>query len=204
MIHPNTKVAFIDEVKGNGVVATAPIPRGTITWVFDDLDREIPMAALDTMSEPCREALLTYSYRNRHGHLVFCWDHERYLNHSFFANCSLTPYNFELAIADIAAGEELTNDYGMFNIIAPFPVDSQGGERTVVYPDDLLRYGESWDEVLRRVIPGLLTVPQPLRPLFTEERWRQLESLARGETAIASLRQCYYNEPRQGPAPNLF
>jgi uncharacterized protein len=196
MIHPATKVTFINEVKGNGVVATAPIPRGTITWVFDDLDREIPMAALEAMSEPCREAVLTYSYRNRHGNLIFCWDHERYINHSFFPNCFLTPYGFEVAIADIAAGEELTNDYGMFNIIAPFPVDSQGGERTVVYPDDLLRYGEGWDEVLRKVFPSLLTVPQPLRPLLSDERWRQIESLARGETAIASLRECYYNDLR--------
>lgn len=196
MIHPDTKVAFINEVKGNGVVATAPIPKGTITWVFDDLDREIPMADLAAMSEFCREAVLTYSYRNRHGHLVFCWDHERYLNHSFFANCSLTPYNFEVAIADIAEGEELTNDYGMFNIIAPFPVDSQGGERSVVYPDDLLRHSKRWDEQLRRVFPSLLTVPQPLRPLLSEERWQDIESMARGETAIASLRECYYTERR--------
>ena len=196
MIHPDTKVAFINEVKGNGVVATAPIPKGTITWVFDDLDREIPMADLAAMSEFCREAVLTYSYRNRHGHLVFCWDHERYLNHSFFANCSLTPYNFEVAIADIAEGEELTNDYGMFNIIAPFLVDSQGGERSVVYPDDLLHHSKRWDEQLRRVFPSLLTVPQPLRPLLSEERWQAIESMARGETAIASLRECYYTERR--------
>lgn len=195
MIHPATKVTFINEAKGNGVVATAPIPRGTITWVFDDLDREIPMAALAAMGEACREAVLTYSYRNRNGNLIFCWDHERYINHSFFPNCFLTPYGFELANADIAVGEELTNDYGMFNIIAPFPVDSQGGERTVVYPDDLLHYGKGWDEELRQVFPSVLTVPQPLRPLLSEERWRQIESLARGETAIASLRECYYNEP---------
>jgi uncharacterized protein len=196
MIHPATKVTFIDAVKGNGVVATAPIPRGTITWVFDDLDREIPMAALEAMSEPCREAVLTYSYRNRHGNLIFCWDHERYINHSFFPNCILTPYGFEVASADIAAGEELTNDYGMFNIILPFPVDSQGGERTVVYPDDLLHYGKGWDEVLRKVFPSLLRVPQPLRPLLSDEGWQQIESLARGETAIASLRECYYNDHR--------
>lgn len=196
MIHPDTKVAFINEVKGNGVVATAPIPKGTITWVFDDLDREIPMAALDTMSEPCREAVLTYSYRNRCGNLIFCWDHERYINHSFFPNCSLTPYGFEVAIADIASGEELTNDYGMFNIIAPFPVDSQGGERSVVNPDDLLRYGDRWDEELRKVFPCLLSVPQPLRPLFTEDRWQQVTAMARGETTIASLRECYYNDAR--------
>jgi hypothetical protein len=196
MIHPDTRVTHIDSVKGNGVVATAFIPRGTITWVFDDLDREIPMASLAAMSEPCQEAVLTYSYRNRHGNLIFCWDNERYINHSFFPNCCLTPYRFEVAIADIAIGEELTNDYGTFNIIAPFAVDSEGGDRDVVYPDDLLRYSDRWDEALRQVLPLVPTLPQPLRPLFGQEEWQRLVAMARGETAIASLRECSFNDPR--------
>ncbi len=119
MIIPCTKVVFINDSKGNGVVATEKIPQGTVTWVFDDLDREIPMDRLEQMSLPCQEAILTYSYRNNKGHLIFCWDNERFINHSFFPNCCLTPYKFEIAIRDIEPGEELTNDYGVFNIIAP-------------------------------------------------------------------------------------
>ncbi len=98
-----------------------------------------------------------------------------------------------MAITDIAVGEELTNDYGMLNIISPFPVDSQGSERTVVYPDDLLRHGDRWDEELRKVFPCLLKVPQPLLPLFSLERWQQIEAMSMDESAIASLRECYYN-----------
>jgi hypothetical protein len=196
MIIGCTEVVSIDDVKGRGVTATARIPQGTVTWVFDDLDREIPMARLDQFSPPCRESVLTYSYRNSKGNLVFCWDNERYINHSFRPNCCLTAYNFEIAIRDIEPGEEITNDYGTLNIIAPFAVDSEGTDRTTVYPDDLLRYSEYWDGRLREAFNRLLEVDQPLREVFQPEVWRLAEFVARGETAMASIRNCYYNQKR--------
>ncbi len=194
MIIPCTKVVFINDSKGNGVVATEKIPQGTVTWVFDDLDREIPMDRLEQMSLPCQEAILTYSYRNNKGHLIFCWDNERFINHSFFPNCCLTPYKFEIAIRDIEPGEELTNDYGVFNIIAPFTVDCEGSDRTTVYPDDLLRFSDRWDEQLQEAFNRFLNVEQPLRQVFSLGTWKLAETVARGETAMASIRDCYYNE----------
>lgn len=194
MIIGCTDVVFIDEVKGKGVIATAKIPKGTVTWVFDDLDREIAMAGLAQLSEPCRESVINYSYRNHKGNLIFCWDNERFINHSFRHNCCLTPYNFEIAIRDIEPGEELTDDYGFLNIIEPFEVDPEGTDRTTVYPDDLLRYSEFWDRQLREAFDRLLHVEQPLRPVFKPEVWRVAESVARGETTMASIRNCYYNQ----------
>lgn len=194
MIIPCTKVVYINESKGNGVVATAKIPQGTVTWVFDDLDREIPMDRLERMSLPCREAILTYSYRNNNGHLIFCWDNERFINHSFRPNCCLTPYKFEIAIRDIDQGEELTNDYGAFNIIAPFAVACEGSDRSTVYPDDLLRYSSLWDGQLKEAFGRFLHVEQPLRQVFSPDSWKLAEAIARGETAMASIRDCYYNE----------
>lgn len=194
MIIPCTKVAYINDTKGNGVVATDTIPLGTVTWIFDDLDREIPMSRLRCMSEPCRDAVLTYSYRNNKGNLIFCWDNERFINHSFKPNCCLTPYRFELAIRDIQPGEELTNDYGTLNIIAPFPVDSESGDRSVVYPDDLLRYNAAWDQQLQAAFHRFLHVEQPLRQLFSPETWQLAESIARGDNVMASVKECYFNE----------
>ena len=193
MIIPCTKVVHINALKGNGVVATENIAKGTVTWVFDDLDREIPPQALDAMSMVCREAVLTYSYRNNKGNLIFCWDNERYINHSFQPNCCLTPYHFEIAIRDIQAGEEITNDYGVFNIIEPFVVDGEGGNRTTVYPDDLLRYSREWDLRLQEAFSRFLHVPQPLRPLFPVKAWQFAEAVARGERSMASIRECYYD-----------
>ncbi len=40
MIHPHTEIKFINKEVGYGVVATDFIPKGTITWVLDKLDRE--------------------------------------------------------------------------------------------------------------------------------------------------------------------
>lgn len=194
MIIGCTEVVYINEVKGYGVLATARIPQGTVTWVFDDLDREIPMTRLDQLPAPCREAVLTYSYRNSKGNLVFCWDNERFINHSFRPNCCLTPYNFEIAVRDIEPGEELTDDYGFLNIIAPFAVDSEGTDRTTVYPDDLLRYSARWDSQLRAAFDRLLEVDQPLRQVFNPEVWKLAESIARGETTMASIKNCYYNQ----------
>lgn len=39
MIHPDTKISYISPEKGYGDVATKLIPKNTITWVQDDLDR---------------------------------------------------------------------------------------------------------------------------------------------------------------------
>jgi len=194
MIIGCTEVIFINETKGKGVVATTKIPRGTVTWVFDDLDREIAMAELALLSPHCRESVITYSYRNHKGNLIFCWDNERFINHSFRNNCCLTPYNFEIAVRDIEPGEELTDDYGFLNIIAPFTVDSEGTDRCTVYPDDLLRYSDLWDRQLRQAFDRLLQVEQPLRPVFKPEAWLLAESVARGETTMASIRNCYYNQ----------
>jgi uncharacterized protein len=196
MIIACTKVAYINDVKGYGVVATAHIPRGTVTWVFDELDREFTPEQVNRMSEPCRESLLTYSYRNNKGNLIFCWDNERYINHSFRPNCCLTPYNFEIAIRDIDAGDELTDDYGFLNIIDPFDVDPEGTGRSTVYPDDLLRYSSEWDALLRAALDRFPHVDQPLQKVIPAKTWQLAESIARQETTMASIATCYYSNSK--------
>lgn len=193
MIFPFTRVTHISAEKGLGVVATEKIPKGTITWVFDELDREFSPEAFARMSPLTQESILNYSYTNRTGNLVFCWDNERYINHSFKANCMLTPYNFEIALQDIEKDEELTDDYGFLNIIAPFSADSEGTDRTTVYPDDLLRYSDIWDAQLRQAFAHLLEVRQPLKPYFSPADWQQVVSIASGQKPMESIRTCYFD-----------
>jgi hypothetical protein len=192
MIIPHTRVTFINEVKGFGVVATQPIPKGTITWIFDDLDREFSLSQIEQLSPSCREAVMTYSYRNNRGNFVFCWDNEKYINHSFRANCCHTPYNLEIAIRNIEVGEELTDDYGFLNIIEPFEAEPEGTERNIVYPDDLLRYSEIWDGQLRSAFAELLNVDQPLRNAFSTTLWQTVSEVARGEQPMASISSCLF------------
>ena len=112
MLHPHTELKFVSPEIGYGIFATALIPRGTITWVKDELDRVVSKDDLDKMTQANLENLLKYSYRNSKGNYVFCWDLTRYVNHSYKPNSILTTLGFEIAIRDILPGEEMTNDYG--------------------------------------------------------------------------------------------
>ncbi len=193
MIHPSTEVRYINEEKGYGLLATAKIPCGTIVWTLDPLDRVISPEILAEYEPQFRDILLKYSFRNNQGNYVFCWDNGKYINHSFKANCCLTPYSFEIAVRDIAKGEELTDDYGYLNIIEPFEADPEGGIRSVVYPDDLLRYADIWDQKIKAAFPEILHREQPLWPFLSKDIRERIQVVLEGGDEILSLRSCYYN-----------
>ena len=178
MIHPDTEIRFINDDVGLGVIAKRPIPCGTVTWVMDSLDRTFSPADLDQLQQPVREVLDRYSYRNRDGHYVYCWDHAKYMNHSFHSNCLLTAYGLEIAVRDIAAGEGLTNDYGCFNIIESFAPCEEQGSRQIVQPDDLKNYHQEWDAKIQSSVKFLPKVEQALRGLIEEATWQELNDLA--------------------------
>lgn len=193
MIHPHTAVKYIDSDKGYGLVATGFIPCGTITWTLDHLDRVITPVEMEQQDPRYHDILMKYSFRNNRGEYIFCWDNGRYINHSFNSNCCLTPYNFEIAIRDIEAGEELTDDYGYLNIIEPFEASPEGGERAIVYPDDLLRYAEIWDKKLAAAFPNMLQVEQPLHRFLEPDILEILNDIKQGKTEMLSIRACYYD-----------
>lgn len=192
MIHPHTQLCYIDDAIGFGVFATVPIPRGTIVWVRDPLDREMTPDELDTLHPGLLERASKYCYRNAHGHYILCWDHTRYVNHSFKPNCVATPYHFEIAVRDIAAGEQITNDYGTLNIIEPFEAFDEGHHRTVIYPDDLAKYHTEWDALLVAAFPDIGTVEQPLRFLVGDEIWKECLRIADGSESMRSILDCYH------------
>jgi len=194
MIHPDTEVRFINSTVGHGVVATRRIPRGTVTWVQDSLDRTFPPAEVETFPSMLREVLDKYCYRNRAGHYVFCWDHARFMNHSFDSNCLLTPYGVEIAVRDIPAGEELTNDYGCFNIIERFQPCAEDGGRDVVEPDDLERCHHLWDDKIRGAVKHLPEVIQPLKELVDPAVWQTLNAAATGEVTLDSVATMLFRE----------
>ena len=163
MVHPDTELRYISADIGWGIFATKPLPRGTITWALDVLDQKFTPAEAAAMPAYARDLLYKYSYIDSHGRHILCWDHARFFNHSCAANCLSVGYDFELAIRDIAAGEELTDDYGTLNPGEPFPCLCASRDcRGHVLPDDMLRLGETWNTLAREaffLIPGL---PQPL------------------------------------------
>lgn len=194
MMHPHTELRFISEQVGHGVVATRDIPKGTITWVQDALDREFTPEQVRSFGDPYSALLDKYCFRNQHGRWILCWDHARFVNHSFKSNCMTTAYNFEIAVRDIRAGEELTDDYGYLNIMQPFEAIDEGTDRTVVYPDDLLRYHTEWDRQLSKVWPRIPQLDQPLRQLLADGLWNRVVRIAKGDEEMASILTCYFSD----------
>jgi uncharacterized protein len=193
MIHPDTELRFISDKIGYGVVATKFIPKGTITWTLDKLDRIFTPAEIRSMAPVYRDIMDKYTYRNPAGNHVFCWDIARFVNHSSNANCITTAYEFEIAIRDIQPGEELTDDYGYLNLEEPFEVVPEpGSNRTVIYPDDLVNYYPIWDEKLLGAFPNLLKVDQPLFSLLEPATQEKAKQIASGELKMDSILNCYY------------
>jgi uncharacterized protein len=193
MIHPHTELRFINEKIGYGVVALKPIPKGTITWALDKLDRILSPAQVRAMDELYQQVLDKYTYRNAEGNHILCWDNARFVNHSSYANCLTTAYEFEIAIRDIAPGEELTDDYGYLNLEEPFEVvPEKGSNRNIIYPDDLLRYYPEWDEKLLSAFPKITQVDQPLFQLLEKPIQEKVKNIAAGKTQMDSILNCYF------------
>lgn len=200
MMHPHTALRFISEEIGHGVVATRDIPAGTITWVQDELDRVFTPDEVASLGGAYADTLDKYCFRNGRGDWVLCWDHARFVNHSFKSNCMTTAFNFEIAIRDIRAGEELTDDYGYLNVMHPFEALDEGVGRTTVYPDDLTRHAGEWDEQLRAAWPRIPKVGQPLRALVGPSIWGRVTRIAQNTGSMPSILENYYAAPAQDHA----
>lgn len=193
MLHPDTELRFVSPEIGYGIFATALIPKGTITWVKDELDRVVSQEDLAKLSPANKENLLKYTYRNSKGEYFFCWDLTRYVNHSFEPNSMLTALGFEIAIKDIQPGEEMTNDYGTLNIIEPFKcANDPSHERDYVCPDDLARFHKKWDDQIAVAFPHLSEVSQPLNKFLTPVQIDEIKLINRGEAAIPSVLKNLY------------
>jgi uncharacterized protein len=194
MIHPSTELKFISKEIGYGVVAKEFIPKGTITWALDELDREFTPQQFQGMKDIYKNILETYSFRNNKGNLVLCWDNGRFVNHSFKSNCFTTAYDFEIAIRDIHPGEQLTDDYGYLNVSEPFEAENEGTERKIVYPDDILNFYPEWDKKVLENFKYIPNVNQPLRVLVDDEVWNKVLKISKGEMEMQSILTCHYYE----------
>jgi hypothetical protein len=196
MLHPDTELRFISDIIGYGVVAKKFIPKGTITWVQDELDQIFTPQKAQSLSPLMRSYLETYCFTNNKGNHVLCWDNAKFINHSFNSSCMSTAYDFEIAVRDIHPGEQLTDDYGYLNIAEPFEVVDEGTERKIVYPDDLLRHYAEWDRQIKDNFSNIDAVPQPLLKFVPEKMWSDFTAAKNGQTEMKSLLTCYYDRAK--------
>lgn len=190
MIHPDTEVRFIGEHVGWGVFATRAIPKGTLTYVWDPLEIEVEPDD-PRLDDPVTGALIErYSYIDPGGTRIVSWDHAKYVNHSCHPNTMSTALGFEIAVCDIEAGEELTDEYGLFNL--PEPMDCRCSSRRCrgrIQADDLDTLYESWDTRARNAMRLALDVAQPLWALVDPPTVRAVTRVARWNEGYRSVRE---------------
>jgi len=194
MIHPDTELRFINNIVGYGVVATKFIPKGTITWVQDDLDSVYSPEDIAKVNPVMLPHLGRYCFTNSKGQKVLCWDNAKFVNHSFNPSCMSTAYDFEIAIRDIHPGEQLTDDYGYLNVEEPFEAEDEGTERKVVYPDDILRYHELWDKAILDNLDNVKKHDQPLKKYISKQNWDEFGKVLSGQSQLRSIRTCYFEQ----------
>lgn len=106
-------------VHGLGVFAAIPIPRGTPVWRFTPgFDLDLDPSLLDTLTADQRAVMLHFGYiDSRLRRFILCADNTRFMNHSSSPNLapdfSLEPHGVDIAVRDIAMGEELTVNYAL-------------------------------------------------------------------------------------------
>lgn len=168
MMHPATEIRFVNPTVGHGVFATAPIPAGTIVYVEDRLEIRIPEDDALLHDPAYGPVIDRYAHRDAAGGYVISWDYAKYVNHCCHANTLSTGWGFEIAVRDIAPGEEITDEYALFcryeMPLACHYADCRGRLR----PGDAQRYGSVWDAQVRQALQHLLEVPQPLMRFLEE------------------------------------
>ncbi|MBO9540505.1 SET domain-containing protein [bacterium] len=174
MIHPDTALRFISPAVGHGLVATAPIPMGTVIWVQDALDQLLDPTRVAALPAAYDDLLARYTYGDAEGNRVLIWDLGRQMNHSCQPNCLGTLHGFEVAIRDIRMGEQLTNDYGTFedhreDDFFPCHCGAPGcrrNTRSSLSSEQLT----ALEAQLRLALTLTPSVPQPLASLLSPER----------------------------------
>lgn len=164
-MHPSTELRFISPEVGYGVFATRPIPRGTVTWVLCRLDRTMTLAEIDELPPAYQPLLERYAYVDSHGDYVLCWDLARNVNHACEPNMLGVGHDFEVAIRDIAPGDQITCDYGGLNLTGHLKCQCGAPScRGTINADDVLKNWPVWDAEVAANLRLAPDVPQPVLP----------------------------------------
>ena len=192
MIHPHTELRKVSDLIGSGVFATLPIPKGTIMYVKDPLEVEIPPLRYSSFRHTYKSIVDRYSYIDPQGARIVSWDIAKFVNHHCDCNTISTGYSFEIAIRDIAAGEEITDEYGLFNLPEELLCGCQSPHcRKIISCRDWDLYKEQWDRKALDGLSCLKKVPQPLIHYMDQKTRRALNRYLRGMepyTSVLALR----------------
>lgn len=192
MIHPETQLRFISPDIGYGVFATAPIPKGTMVYVKDELEITIPPDSPLLQRPEYHKVITKYSYIEN-GLYIISWDIEKYVNHSCESNTLSTGYGFEIAVRDIEPEEELRDDYGMFNLDYEFECSCGSPRcRGTIAQRNSADHVDWWDTRLKAALAQFKAVKQPLMPYLDDETHKDVMTYletGQGYQSIDALRE---------------
>ncbi|TXC75238.1 SET domain-containing protein [Luteibaculum oceani] len=204
MIHPKTKIQFISEEVGYGVFATENIPCGTIVYVKDSLELVITPTEYLLQSPDMKKMVDRYSYRDENGNRIVSWDFAKYVNHCCNCNSISTGYGFEIAIRDIEPGEQITDEYGIFNLDEEMNLScGQDCCRKTIKPDDFDRYYKQWDQKIQLALPKLFEVDQPLMPLLDPATREELDAYFINSDSYKSVYALRLKNGSKVPLPGM-
>ena len=199
MLHPKTELRFISPEVGYGVFATDFIPVGTITYIKDSLELEVSPAEY-LIHPPAMQAVIEkYSFIDERGYRIVSWDFAKYINHCCNCNSMSTGYGFEVAIRDIQAGEEITDEYGIFNLTEPMELICNNGIcRKKIHPEDFDKLYPEWDRKLQQALQHFREVEQPLVKFMDEPTRKALYLYFDEPTQYRSVYTLKYHKSANG------
>ena len=209
MLHPDTMLGSVSPEIGVGIFATAFIPKGTVIYIKDPLEIEIDPDDARLKDPAMRLLIDRYSYMEANGARVLSWDLAKYMNHSCDANSISTGYGFEIAVRDIEAGEEITDDYGLLNIEQDMTCHCGAQNcRGWIRHDDIERHAAAWDAMGAEALASYYYVAQPLKPLMDRTTAKKLQrylDTGNGFLSVSQLRLASQKSGRQtGVAGSLL
>ncbi|VVB71026.1 Uncharacterised protein [uncultured archaeon] len=171
MLHPSTELRPLEDGRGYGIFAMKLIPKGTITWVLDSLDRVFLESEMDMLFADFGSIIEGRIFKfGRRG--IFFWDNAKYISQSSQANCQGTAYGFEVAVCDILPNMELTRDYDESTFRESESILC--GENA---PDFKAANSEKDKrDILREALKNYYSVPQPLAPLLDISRLNRAQT----------------------------
>lgn len=175
MIHPDTELRKVNDTIGYGVFATRLIPKGTIVYVKDALEIEVEPERFEQLDPAYQSILNWFSYIDERGVRIVSWDIAKYVNHCCESNSISTGYGFEIATRDIEPGDQITDEYGIFNM--PEPLECCCGSancRGRIGQHDWAIYGRVWDRRARAALRCFGKVTQPLVQFLDPQVYQNL------------------------------
>jgi len=100
-----------------------------------------------------------------------------------------------MAIRDILPGEQITDEYGMFNLEKEIHLSCGFKNcRKVVKPEDFETYYQEWDGKIQASMARLFQVAQPLLPLVDASTREELDAFFVEPHAYKSVYSLKYNK----------